>query len=379
MVTIGRRDVISGGAAVLGMASVSACTATAIQGAGAPPAKATAQTAAPLKDRGAARGLYIGAATKSELLSGPYATVLASDFSMLVPEYQLQWQLNDPRTGRTAGRAAVTRIENFAAHNGQRMRGHAVYFHLQEPGWLAGELRSNPDRAGSLLQQRVADSVGRYAGRMHSWDVINEPLEPEHGRNDGLRVSHLLQAMGPAYIAEAFRLSHQADPGALLTLNEYGLEWGWEAGRKRRAAMLRLLDGLLSQGVPVHAVGIQGHLDPGQEGFLDRAAFSQFCRSVERMGLKLLVTELDARDSSIRAPIERRDQIVADAYGAFLDVVLARRALKAVLFWGFTDRHTWLNSRYPRADGARVRGDLYDENLQKKPAWYAVAKRLGQV
>ena len=155
--------------------------------------------------------------------------------------------------------------------------------------------------------------------------------------------------------------------------NEYGHEWGWNVGWQRRRHTLRLLENLLKKGVPVHTLGIQGHLNPGVEGAMDMNALGGFLDEVADLGLDIEVTELDARDTSINGSIAARDNSVADAYARFLDVVLARPATKTVLTWGITDRYSWLTGRFPRPDGDRVRGLPYSADYKRKPAWYALA------
>ena len=96
------------------------------------------------------------------------------------------------------------------------------------------------------------------------------------------------------------------------------------------------------------------------------------------MGLKLMVTELDARDTKISGSIEVRDGIVADAYFRFLDVVLGQPATVAILTWGFSDAHSWLDRFDPRNDGQMVRGSPYDQNMRRKLAWYAMALAIDE-
>ncbi|MGL5074974.1 MAG: hypothetical protein ACRDBG_03945 [Waterburya sp.] len=43
-----------------------------------------------------------------------------------------------------------------------------------------------------------------------------------------------------------------------------------------------------------------------------------------------------------------------------------------------SDRYTWLSDFAPRADGAKVRPLLLDENFRRKPAWKAVARALNE-
>ena len=331
----------------------------------------------PLKDRAQTRGLLFGTAVQRRYLkmADDYVPVLNRDFNLLVPEYEMQWRIVDERSGARKFRR-VDKIVDYAEAHGMAVRGHSLFWHGLAPKWLDQALREK--KSDEILAGRIRSIAGRYAGRMHSWDVLNEIIEPDDGRPDGLRETAFLKAMGPDYIAQAFFHAAEVDPHARLVLNEYGLEWGWETGRLRRRSMLTLLEKLLAKGVPVHAVGIQGHLAPGLEGHLDQHALRRFCEQVTGMGLKIMVTEMDARDTALVGSLAYRDGQVADAYWQFLDVVLDQKALEVLLVWGFCDRYSWLNKFFPRADGDRVRGNLYDSEFRKKPAWYAVAAALSR-
>ncbi len=352
-------------------------TALALTGcASVPDRDATVVGELPLKERAARKGIRVGAAVDPRLLTDPdYAAALIRDVDMLVPENALKWGPLERRHNVLDFRGADA-IADFAVTHDMALRGHTLLWHNMLPDWLPGQLASTRNDPADILTDHIRRIVSRYRGRMHSWDVINEALEPSHGRFDGLRKSLFLNALGPDYIALAFRAAADADPGARLVLNDYGYEWGWDVGQQRRRTTLRLLEDLLGKGVPIHAVGIQGHLDPGSVGAMDMPALGRFCDAVSDLGLEIQVTELDARDISINGSIGARDRAVADAYARFLDVVLARKATKAVLTWGITDRHSWLTNFFPRSDGDTVRGLPYDTDYKHKPAWYAMAAAL---
>ena len=59
--------------------------------------------------------------------------------------------------------------------------------------------------------------------------------------------------------------------------------------------MLKLLDRLMKRGVPIDAIGIQGHLKPYKEPFNQRQ-FARFLDTLSGYGLKLSITEFDIAD-----------------------------------------------------------------------------------
>jgi endo-1,4-beta-xylanase len=137
--------------------------------------------------------------------------------------------------------------------------------------------------------------------------------------------------------------------------------------------MLNAIDYLKSKNVPVHALGIQAHLNAN--GFarnFDTAAYRTFLANVAARGLSIFITEMDVQDDGLKADIPSRDAGVADVYSRFLSVALQEPAVKVVLNFGLSDRYTWLQEDYPRKDGAARRPLPFDDNLQPKPAYTAI-------
>ena len=97
---------------------------------------------------------------------------------------------------------------------------------------------------------------------------------------------------------------------------------------------------------------------------------------VRKMGLKVLVTEMDVNDRYVAAEVETRDAAVALMYGSYLGTVLQDPAVIAVLTWGITDKYTWLNGEDSRADGQPERPLPFDAALQPTPAFAAEVRAL---
>lgn len=324
-----------------------------------------------LRDRAARRGLIYGAASGWEALHDVlFAASFAQECAILVPESELKWLAvrPDPDTFNFSG---PDWLMQFALSNNMLFRGHTLVWHDALPTWFQATV--NCSNAEATLRKHISTVVGHYAGKMHSWDVVNEAILPSDNLPNGLRNSPWLKLLGPGYIDLAFREAAKADPKALLVLNQDRIEYDSAAGDQCRAATLALLQRLKSSGTPVHALGIESHLGLNA-GTFNAQKFKIFLRDVASLGLKIMITELDVTDEKLPADISTRDSIVAGKYEEFLSVVLEEPSVIAVLTWGLSDKYTWLADNRPRGDKAPVRPLPLDMNFNRKLSWNALAQ-----
>jgi endo-1,4-beta-xylanase len=322
---------------------------------------------ATLQTTAAQKQIIYGIATESSRLTADpsFAQQAGDNAAILVPENELKWDTVEPQPGVfnfSSGDALLA----FATQHHMLFRGHNLVWHQQTPAWAGADRRT----AEQQLVSHITAEVSHYAGKVQSWDVVNEPLEPKDGRGDGLRNSVWMNSLGPGYIETALRAAAAADPNAVLVINDYGMEYDDATSDARRSAMLALLTRLKQAGVPVGALGVQAHLNASQSS--NFAKFQSFLQNVAALGLKIYITELDVQDSGLPADVTTRDTRVAQTYAAFLNAALQQPAVKMVVTWGLSDRYTWLTSFAPRSDGMPVRPLPLDSNMQTKPAYNAM-------
>ena len=325
-----------------------------------------------LAEIAARSGLFFGASiTQDALTNAAYGDLYRRETRMITSDVDLKFDWLRPEPGPARFEPA-DRLVGFAAQHGLLFRGHTLIWNDNPPPWL----RALPKHEVAAVFDRHLDEVaGRYAGRIHSWDVVNEPFWPGDRAPGGYRRGPWYDALGPAYVARAFRRVRQADPHAKLVLNEAQTERTDELGLTMRRALLRLVDELLEARVPLDAVGLQGHLQPQYPS--DDESFGRFLEDIARRGLDIYITELDVDDSSLPDPVPVRDELVAKRYEAFLARVLAVPAVKVVVTWQLADRYTWYKipavlkeRRFTHAP----RPLPFDDNFAKKPAWHAIAR-----
>jgi endo-1,4-beta-xylanase len=315
------------------------------------------------------RAMLVGCAVVPELLSNnpQYAGLVAEQCSILVPENALKWQALRPAPDKFDFHGADA-ILAFAQAHDQRVRGHNLCWHEALPAWFAATVTR--DNALQFLTEHIRTVAGRYAGKLQSWDVVNEAIDPKSGRPDNLRNSPWLAMIGPDYLDIAFRTARQADPTVLLTYNDYGIELDTPDQTAKRDAVMTLVRGMKARSVPIDAVGVQSHLDASAG--LPGAGLQMFVRDLHSMGLQVFITELDVNDRKLTTPVEERDLAVASIYGNYLAMMLAEPNVHVALTWGISDGYTWLRGpKYGRADGQPNRPLPFDADYDPTPAFFA--------
>ncbi|GAC1478669.1 MAG: endo-1,4-beta-xylanase [Gemmatimonadaceae bacterium] len=319
------------------------------------------------------------------------AALVTTHFSTISPENVLKWEVVHPGVDRYAFSLADAYVD-FGTRNRMFVVGHTLVWHSQTPRWVFEDAQGQPLTRDALLarmRDHITTVMSRYKGRVHGWDVVNEALA-----EDGtLRKSPWLRIIGEDYIAEAFRIAHDVDPAAALYYNDFALE-----RPAKRAGAVALLKRLRAQGVPVMAVGLQGHHKAHCPTFAEEDSTISAFRA---LGLRVNISELDvdllpgpSRDcwddaahpeltaqgldpyaTALPDSVQRQ---LADRYAGMFAVYLKHRAaIDRVTFWGVTDRDSWLN-------GWPVRGRtnyplLFDRQGRPKPAFFTVleaARRL---
>ncbi len=362
MKSLSRRLILGGGAALL-------------TGSAAAPQAARSATAVPgLHSQAVAKGLFFGTAVDHTLLEEDtaYMAHVPRECGMVVGEASFKWEHLQPAPNKFVFDQAEG-LMGFAARRHLRVRGHTLVWHEAMPDWLAPQLsRATAER---ILTTHVRTVTQHFHRRLAHWDVVNEVLKPEDNNPFGLRETPWLKAMGARYIDVAFETCAANDPTALRVLNEYGTDYAVPWEEKKRGALLNLLASLKARNVPIQAVGLQAHLDASQVA-LDQKVLNNFVNSIAAMGLSVVVTELDVRDNNLPADVPSRDVAIAAHAKAWLDAVLACPAVSGVMTWGLSDRRSWLNEKYKRADALPQRPLPLDADLRRKKMWDAIAASL---
>lgn len=302
------------------------------------------------------------------LLKEPeYRIALETYCQQVTPEYGLFWDYLRPARNQF-NFDFPDKVLAFAGANEMTMRGHTLVWYGAMPNWtkeIGGAVEAQHE-----LTNHVERVVSRYRGKIKTWHVVNEPIDDAKGVVGALRPSIWLQYLGPKYIDMSFRLAHQVDPSAELVINEYDIECVGEDFAARRQALLTLVRDLLARGVPLHGVGLQGHILGKYQ--IDKDGLYKFVSEIRALGLSVHVTELDVIDKDFPGPTTMRDALVAARAYDFLNTIFAAARPSVIATWGITDRYTWMPMWNKRADGLINRPLPLDEFYRPKPLWSVI-------
>ena len=234
-----------------------------------------------------ADAFLVGAAVSRDQVMGkdPEAMKLAAkQFNTLTGENVMKWEKIEPRENHFDWEGADALVD-FAAANNMEVAGHVLVWHQQTPDWVFEDGKGGPATREQLLarmKNHIDQVVGRYRGRVQSWEVVNEALN-----EDGtLRVTPWLEIIGEDYLEKAFEFAHQADPEAKLYYNDYNL-----FKPEKAAGARKLIQSLRDKGLVVHGAGMQGHY--GWDNPADIGEFEAALAGFANMGLEVYITELD--------------------------------------------------------------------------------------
>ena len=209
--------------------------------------------------------------------------LVQDNFNIVTPENCMKPANIHPRADTWQFERADALVK-WCADNHLAVHGHTLVWHAQTNDWFFRD--GNKAAVTQRLEDHIHTLVGRYKGKVRSWDVVNEAINDlGNVQTENLRDSSWLRALGPEFLTLAFKFAHEADPDAKLYYNDYGIE----AGPKHASSML-LLKRLLRDGAPVHGVGIQGHWSTSH---IPYAALDESLSDYASLGLKVSITKLD--------------------------------------------------------------------------------------
>jgi endo-1,4-beta-xylanase len=337
----------------------------------------------------------VGTAVNDAIVSGRDAAsrdLVLRHFGSITAENVLKAAPINPKPGVWNFGPADAFVE-FGRANGLFVVGHTLVWHNQTPEWFFLDEQGKPNSPNAQIERmraHIEAVAGRYKGRIHAWDVVNEVID-----NDGsYRPTAWVKAVGSGdeLVKAAFRFASQYAPGAELYYNDFN---AWRPAK--RDGIVRMVKMLQSEGIRIDGVGMQGHwgLNYPKTDHVE-AAIDAYAA----LGVKVMITELDVdvlpltREGQIIGTVMSDPQFQLEEFKAYLDpyrdglpqaverqvaerwaelfrIFYARRdTIDRVTLWGVHDGASWKNNYpVPRRTNYPL---LFDRNRQPKPAFDAV-------
>jgi endo-1,4-beta-xylanase len=309
----------------------------------------------------------------------------------------------DAATGVTWNTFFQPTVDNFvdAANNsGMKVIGHTLLWHSQNPNWVweqiagkTGTAVANKPTALAAMRAYINAVAGRYAGKIYSWDVLNEAFPDNAGGSanwkdairkgaggEGQDANPWYVAIGSDFVYEGFLAARRADPNAILYYNDYNTDMPNRA-RLIRDMVQEVNNKYKTSGdkpvgeaagrLLIEGIGMQEHHNNGITAARIKATIDLF----RPLGVKLSVTELDiiafpdyqsySSSSGTAANSDVTNQALltqAGLFGDYMKLYLDNAdIIERVSLWGVTDNVSWRGKGLPL---------LFDPDGKAKPAYY---------
>jgi len=351
-------------------------------------------------------GTGASASINNPRLTRHYNAITAENH--MKPSYLIIGHTNGTFTWNTDNRTTADNFITAAENANMKVIGHTLLWHSQNANWMwqqiagqSGTAIASKEQALTIMKGYITEVASRYAGKIYSWDVLNEAF-PDGSSNTNWKTAMRpnnpwFAAIGSDFVYEGFLAARRADPNAILYYNDYNTE---QSGRRELIynMVLEVNNRYLSSGdkpagenqnrLLIEGIGMQEHHNLGVSVSNISATINRF-RSLSFTGstekIILAVSELDiiAFDSysgltaaggqganfDLASQISNSALIVqGNRYRDYMRLYIANAdIIERVSLWGVLDNHSWRS---------RGRPLLFDRNGMAKPAYYGFMEAL---
>ncbi len=303
-------------------------------------------------------GIDFGVAVKAgDILDPKTAKFIRENFNMIVPEDTMKWVNLRPKKDFWNW-PDLDNMVDFAEKNKMKIKGHVFVWHEQCPGYVSSN--KGRDEALALMCEQITTVMKRYKGRIAEYEIVNEPINED----GSMRETFWYRYIGADYIDIAFQTAREADPDAVLIMNDFNNEY---MGTPKGDAFFELVKGMKQRGVPIDAVGFQLHLIANP---LDEEALLNNIRRYNEIGVTVTFTEIDVR---IAMPITaEKEAIQSDIYSKLMSAALNESNTGSFILWGYSDKYSWIPRAFPGYGSACP----FDKDLQPKPIYATMVEMM---
>ncbi len=333
----------------------------------------------------------IGTAVSTAIVNGKDSNlqkVVIQHFNTITAENDLKAALINPDPGVYNFGPADAFVE-FGEKHDLFMVAHTLVWHNQTPDWFFHNDKGEPNTPAEQIERmrsHIEVVAGRYSGRVHAWDVVNEVIDDDGSYRPTTWVNGV--GDGDEMVKHAFKFASQYSPDTELYYNDFN---AWRPAK--RDGIVRMVKMLQDAGIRIDGIGIQGHwgLNFPKNEYIEAAI-----DAYSALGVKVMITELDVdvlpltKEGQIIGTGMMHPQFQLEEFKEYLDpyrngipdeVQLAltnryqelfqifynkRDKIDRVTLWGVHDSMSWKNG-YPIPNRTNY-PLLFDRNLNPKPA-----------
>ena len=306
--------------------------------------------------------------------------IITQNFNFVVAENCMKCEVIHPKEGVYDFTLADKFVDKAKAA-GLKVLGHCLIWHSQCAPWFHYDDKGNLVSADVLkkrMREHIYTIVNHFRGRIDAWDVVNEAFE-----DDGTpRKSLFYQILGTDYIPLAFQYAHEADPNVELYYNDFSMN---KAPKVEGVA--DFFRPLIRQGLPVTAIGMQGHLILEDNNYIQE--YEHSINTIVATGVPTFFSELDISvlpnpygfsganvsdrfayrpemDPYKKGLSKQQEQAIEDFWLSFYRMLLPHhKDILRVNFWCLNDANSWRND-FP-IKGRTDYATLFDRQNRPKP------------
>lgn len=237
-------------------------------------------------------------------------------FNAAVPENELK------RPSWASDREKAKRCVNKMLSYDLDVRGHTMVWDKWDklpPEFESDYSINDPERMETETLAHIDEIGSAFSGYLRDWDVANEIMQNHEMRS----------ILGDETLVKWYQAAKEADPNAVLFLNENTVGTTYDAQAKKFEELVKKLQGM---GAPIEAVGFQCHYNTA----FDPQKFIELSDAFAPLVQELKITEFDYNCSD--------EQLQADFTRDMILAAYSHPSYSGFLMWGFYDGAHWLKN-----------------------------------
>ena len=309
------------------------------------------------------KGYVFGSAVHNYLFRDSYVSkIISQGCNTITPESAMKLHVLRPKED-VLDIYDATSFMLYAQEYGLDVRGHTLCWHASAPDWYVEQIMGA--KGDTTFIKNMAFVLESFRGRLQSWDVVNEVIKPQDGKEFGFRDSFLFQRFGRDFVLKAFNTAAQIDPSTPKYLCEYFGSEG-EHAKQKIYHFKKLIDWLIENDTELDGIGLHGHIVTNK--LVSEEDLYDLAKHINDAGLDLLISELDVRDYDHYPSVIEQENAISSIIRDYLSIFSSFNNYSGIVNWGMFDTHSWTNKGFtaPRDDGLPHSATLFDANFVLK-------------